>query len=114
MRGLDRLDHGLAPAAGQMHVEQHHIGNDRGDQVDRGLHVVRLAHHVNLLAQLGADPGAEQPVVVDQHHPRRAHVRPTGAVRDICSVTLVPSPGALVTVAVPPRRVIWPNRCSAG
>src|SRR6516165_1971175 len=115
MRRLDRLDHRLAAAAGQVHVEQHHVGQHRGDQLDRGLHVVRLAHHVDLPAELGADPGAEQAMVVDQDDPRGAHVRPAGwaTARGIFSDTLVPSPGAVLTVAVPPRRAIRPWMDSA-
>src|SRR5580692_1322059 len=115
MRGLDRLDHGLAAAARQVHVEQHHIGPQRGDQLDRGLHVVRLAHDVDLPAKLGADPGPEQPVIVDKHHPRSAHFRPTGcaAERGMVSVTLVPSPWTEFRITEPPRRVIRPCTDSA-
>src|SRR6478672_4581056 len=116
MRSLDRLHHGLAAATGQVHVEQHHVRQQLADQVDRGLHVVRLTDDLDLPAELSPDPGPEQPVVVDQHHPGgfSAHVRPAGRLlRGIFSVTLVPSPGAVVTVAVPPRRVIRPCTDSA-
>src|SRR6185369_3897516 len=101
-------------ATGQVHVEQHDVRQQLADQVNRGLHVVRLTDHFDLPAELGPDSGPEQPVVVDQHHPRRAHVRPAVKVlRGIFSVTLVPSPGAVVTVAVPPRRAIRPCTDSA-
>src|SRR6202035_4827992 len=61
-------------------------------------------------------PRPEQPVIIDQHHPRHVHFRPAGlgvAVRGIFRVTLVPSPTAVLTVAVPPRRVIRPCTDSA-
>ena len=32
----------------------------------------------DLPAKLGADPGPEQAVIIDQNHPRLAHFRPAG------------------------------------
>src|SRR6185437_15581556 len=126
--GLGRGDHGLAAAAGQVHVEQHHVRLQLGDHLDRGLDVVGLADHLDLVAELGPDAGPEQAVVIDDHdpgpataaHPRVArrccswHVHvlldsPLArfpAERGMVSDTSVPWPGALRTRADPPRRLI--------
>ena len=85
MGGLDRLDHGLAAAAGQVHVQQHDVRPQLGDQLDRGLHVVGLAHHLDLAAEFGADPGPEQSVVVDQDDPGGAHCDSPGHVTSAAS-----------------------------
>src|ERR1022692_3847069 len=125
VRGLDRRDDGLPAAAGQVHVEQHHIGQAAGDQRDRGLHVIRLADDLDLVAELGPDPGAEQAMIVNEDDPGpviglwpaavlagragRVHARlgwRSPAARGIVRDTSVPSPWAVRTVADPPRRVI--------
>ena len=80
MVGLDRLQHGLAPSLGEVHVQQHDIGNTLDDQLDGGVHLVGLADHLHLVAQLGPHAGTEQVVVVDEEHSRlgrRAHPRST-------------------------------------
>src|ERR1022692_1795514 len=125
VRGLDRRDDGMPAAAGQVHVKQHHIGQAPGDQRDRGLHVIRLADDLDLVAELGPDPGAEQAMIVNEDAPGpviglwpaavlagragRVHARlgwRSPAARGIVRDTSVPSPWAVRTVADPPRRVI--------
>ena len=58
----------MAAAAGQVHVEEDDVREAAGDPGDRGPDVVGLAHHLNLVAQLGADPGPEQGVVIDDEY----------------------------------------------
>src|SRR5262249_60224861 len=101
---------GLTAAAGQVHVEQHDVGPGRGDPVDGRRHVFCLADDLHLVAKLGPDPGPEQAVVVHDEHPRP---RLAGhawlgvvAARGMDSDTSGPSPGALRTLATPPRRAI--------
>jgi hypothetical protein len=108
MGGPERADHVLPASAGQMHVEQHDVGQALGDAVDRGRDVIRLADHIHLGAELGPDPGPEEPVVVHDEDPRPAaargrrpghgHGRPgcrLPAERGIISDTSVPSPRTL-------------------
>src|SRR4029077_16958772 len=88
-----------------------------GDQGDRRRHVIRLAHHIDLAAELRPDPRAEQAVIVDDKDPRpgatgggHGHARAGRlgwrfpASRGIASDTSVPSPGALRTGTEPPWR----------
>src|ERR1700733_1587418 len=100
--GLDRLDDRVPAAAGHVHVQQHHVGDQRADQVDGRLHVVGLAHQLELPAELGPDTGPEQAVIVDQHDPGTHE-------HGMVNVTLVPSPTADVMTAVPPNRRIRPR-----
>jgi hypothetical protein len=65
---LDGGDDGMAPAARQVHVEQHHIREKPADQLDGRGDVLRLADHLHPAAELGAHTRAEQAVVVDEHH----------------------------------------------
>ena len=44
---LDLGDDGMAAAAGQVHVEQHDVGQEPSDQLNGGGDVVRLAHHLH-------------------------------------------------------------------
>src|SRR6266702_4036282 len=123
----DRRNHGLPPATGEVHIEQNHIGEALGDQCDRRFHIVRLSHDLDLVAEFGPDPGAEQAVIVDDEDPRPAAARcghagccharlgsrcpaARGMVRD----TSVPSPSVLRTVAEPPWRAIlaWTDSAS--
>ena len=58
-----------AAAAGQVHVEQHHLGLVLGDRGDRLVDVGGLGQDLDLAGagggQLGADAAAEHGVVVD-------------------------------------------------
>ena len=116
---LTALTTACPPPPGQVHVQQHDIGQVLGDQRDRGLDVVRLTHELDLVTELGPDPGPEQAVVIDEEDPRlvpghgaggwRGHARlgwRSPAARGMVSDTSVPSPCALRTVADPPRRAI--------
>ena len=69
MLGTHFAEHGLAAPTGQMHIEQHHPREPFADELDRRLHVVRLPHHLDRIAQLRADPGAEHGVIVHQEDP---------------------------------------------
>src|SRR6516164_6054678 len=113
---LQRRHHGLAATAGQVHVEQHDLGQDRADRGDRRHHIVGLAHDLHVVTEFGPHPGPEQPVVIHDEHPRPgaahawlASVTLRGMVRD----TSVPSPGALRMAALPPRRDILARTDSA-
>src|SRR6266702_8973725 len=77
MRGLDRRDHRLAAAAWQVHVEQDDVGDAFGDQRDRRFHVHRLADDLDLVAELGPDPGTEHAMIVNEEDPRLAAGRGT-------------------------------------
>src|SRR6266702_3775348 len=141
MRGLDRRDHRLAAAAWQVHVEQDDVGDAFGDQRDRRFHVLRLADDLDLVAELGPDPGTEHAMIVNEEDPRLAAGRgtlargtlagSTGArgtgtrrgharlgwrvpvARGIVSDTSVPSPRTLRIAAEPPRRAILARTDSA-
>ena len=78
---LDGLDHRLAPAAGQVDVEQHDVGQPFGDQLDGRRDLVRLSDDLDRVAELAADPGAEQVVVVDEEDPGHAGRRSCAARR---------------------------------
>ena len=60
-----------SPAAGEVHVEQHHLRLVLGDGGDRLVDVGGLGQDVDVTApdalQLGADAPAEHRVVVDDH-----------------------------------------------
>jgi hypothetical protein len=124
---LNLGDDGVPAAAGQVDIEQDHVGEQPPDQLDGRGDVLRLPYHLDPRTELGPYAGAEQAVVVDEDHARRpagpcrglrpgwdTHRRgpsaavgacPAGsgrAVRGIVSVTFVPSPGADCTVASPP------------
>ena len=56
-----------------MDVEQHHVGLQGQHLGDGGRHRLGLPHHFETgvgAGQLAPDTGAEQPVVVDEHHPK--------------------------------------------
>src|SRR5215467_7098166 len=114
MRGLQRGDHGLPTAAGQVHVEQDDVGEARGDPGDGRLDVLRLAYHVDAVPELGPDPGPEQGVIVNDEDPRLTCVWSTHfwlgsrfpAARGMVSDTSVPSPCVLRMAAEPPWRAI--------
>src|SRR3984957_15372175 len=129
VRLLHLGDDRVTAAARQVHVEQHDVGELAPDQLDGGGDVIGLAHDLDLPAELGPHPRAEQAVVIDQDDPRhalvaavgRAHRRrpsaaagPAGArPRAIVSVTFVPSPSVDCTVALPPCLSIRPRMDSA-
>jgi hypothetical protein len=56
-------------------VEQHDVGAMLGDRGDRGVDVLGLGNDLHTLTalELGAHPGAEHGVVVDEDDPERAH-----------------------------------------
>ena len=64
MDWFDRLDDRLAAAAGHVHVEQHDIWQPFRDQLDGRRDLVRLPDDLDRIAELAADPGAEQVMVV--------------------------------------------------
>ena len=112
---MDAAQHGVAPAPGKVDVEQDDVGQALGDQLDGGLGLVRLAHHLDGVAELGLHAGTEHRVVLDEKDPgaagrpvrcgsRRAHR--TRARRGIDSCTSAPWPGADRTTAAPPKRTM--------
>ena len=76
--GPTASQHRQPAAVGHVDVEQHDVRACRADHRDRLGTVARLADDVDPVAELGAHPGAEHRVVVDQHDPhaqvRLAHV----------------------------------------
>src|ERR1700722_18382125 len=129
VRLLHLGDDRVPAAARQVHIEQHHVRELARDQLDGRGDVIGLAHDLDLPAELGPHPRAEQAVVIDQDDPRRALVaavgrahrrRPSAAAgpagarpRAIVSVTFVPSPSVDCTVALPPCLSIRPRMDSA-
>src|SRR5690606_27720855 len=87
---------------GHVDVQQDHVRLELGDGLDRRVDVLGLAHDLDRVAQLGPHPRPEEPVVVDDQHPR--HCFSTFIV----SITSVPSPGSVRTRAEPPCRSILP------
>ena len=77
------------------------------DHLDRGVDLRRLADHVDVVAELGADAAAEQVVVVDEEHPypaRRSWRAPTASTaRPRCPRRAVSAPRR-----VPPWRCMRP------
>ena len=112
--GMDAAQHGVAAAAGQVHVEQHDVGEALVDELDGRLGLVRLAHHLDRVAELGLHAGPEHRVVLDEEDAgpagrrraarRRAHL--TRSRRGMDSWTSAPSPGAERTTAEPPKRAM--------
>jgi len=86
------LEHPLASAAGHVHVEQYHVGTALEDHLRRGAHLVRLAHDLDAVAQLGADARANQRVVVDEEDPKHPFFAHDGPVRGSTNSTSVPAP----------------------
>ena len=60
MGGQHGVEHGAAAAAGQVDIEQDHVGLARVDLRDRGGDVAGLPDHLYGRFDLGADSGAEQ------------------------------------------------------
>jgi hypothetical protein len=50
-------------------VEEDHVRLERCDPGDRLVHVPGLAHDLEFALQLGAEPAAEELVVVDEEEP---------------------------------------------
>ena len=75
VRGLDRRDDGLPAAAGQVHVQQDHIGQ----AFARSARSSRAARHpprrraLDLVAEARTGPRAEQAMVVPPERPRAGH-----------------------------------------
>src|SRR4051794_35061164 len=110
-------------AVRHVHVEQHHVRLGGRDPGDRLVHRARLAHHVDVRAQLGPYARTEHRVVVDQEDGEPAVLHRYGLGHGVVSfaraVTLsldagmvsrtsVPSPGALRISARPPWRCMRP------
>jgi hypothetical protein len=115
----DPVEHGVTAAAGEMDVEQDHIGDALVDELDGGVDLVRLADDLHGVAELGPHTGPEDGVVLDEENPRAASLRHLvgdadvggdgAAVGDgdaagigIFNSTSVPSPGADRITTVPP------------
>ena len=62
----DAAEHGMAPSPREVDVEQDHIGEPLSDELDGGAGLVGLAHHLDRVAQLGADSRPENGMVLDQ------------------------------------------------
>ena len=93
--------HRQPAAAGQVHVEEHDVGQAFTDELGGSSGLVRLPHHLDRVPELGLHAGAEHGVVLDQEDagppaaagpPPRAHL--TRSRRGMESWTSAPSPGA--------------------
>ena len=111
----DAAQHGVPAAAGQVDVEQDHVGQALVDELDGGGGLVRLAHHLHRVAQLGLDAGPEHGVILDEEDAgptgrgargRRSRAHLTRSRRGMESWTSAPSPGAERTTAEPPKRAM--------
>ena len=60
---------GLTAAAGEMDVEQDDVGEALVDELDGGLHLVRLADDLDGVAELGPHAGPEDGMVLDEEDP---------------------------------------------
>ncbi len=64
--GRDGLDDVGTGARGQMHVEEDHIGRTVTDHVDGFDHITGLTDHIHVVAELGANAGSDEIVIVDE------------------------------------------------
>ena len=115
MVGQDACEDGPSAAPGQMDIEQDDIGHALINELDGRRHLVRLADHVDRVAQLGPHPGPEDGMVLDQEEARpprppgpdaRTAHQATGSRRGMDSSTSAPWPGAERMTAEPPDRVM--------
>ena len=79
MVGQDAVEDGLAAAAGQVDIEEDDVGEALADQLDGGIHLVRLADDLDGVAELGPHAGPEDGMVLDEEDPGRG--RATGGHR---------------------------------
>src|SRR5262249_30572551 len=96
--GADSRDDGLAAAVGEVDVEEDDVRVELVDERHRLGDRPGFADDVDPVAELAADAGPEERVVVDEDD-AQCHGR-----RSSRSSTSVPSPGVEVIVAVPPAR----------
>ena len=92
----DGVDDRVSLTVGEVNVEQHDVGVERLDQRDGVGDVPASPTTSTLVAELGADAGEEERVIVDEYD--------SPCHRGSRSSTSVPAPGALVTSALPPAR----------
>ena len=62
----------MAAAAREVDVEQDDIGEALVDELDGGVHLVRLADDLDGVAELGPHAGPEDRMVLDEEDPRAA------------------------------------------
>ena len=106
----DAVEHGVTAAAGEVDVEQDDVGDALVDELDGGVHLVRLADDLDGVAELGPHAGPEDRMVLDEEDPGAAfgraglgHLGGEGVGETgILSSTSVPSPGADRMTTVPP------------
>src|SRR5262249_38827951 len=114
---LQHGGHGIEPAAlGHADVEQQHVGPRLPDQLDDVLRALRVGDDLDVLLRLeaGAQPPAEQRVVVHDHYATFAwcdtHRKPPPtdlpAATGISSETSEPWPGLLQTRSDPPSAAV--------
>ena len=124
-RRLQRLDDRLAAPAGEVDVEQHHLGLGGPDPLHGRLDVAASPSTVDAVAQLGPHAGAEHLVVVDEEHGgqrgghpptsssrarrRRGRVGSPSRTLGTSTTISVPSPRVLCTSALPPWRAMRPR-----
>ena len=89
---MDVLEHALTAASGHVHIEQYHVRASFQDHLRRGLDLVRFAHDLDTIAQLGTDSRTDQGVVVHEEDPYQPAVVHEGPVRGNTISTSVPAP----------------------
>ncbi len=112
MRRQHAPQDGQPAAAGQVHVEEHDVGQALADELDGGGRLVGLAHDVDGVPELGLHAGAEHGMVLDQEDawappdPQRSRrgrsLHPFAPGHE--ELDLGPSPGAERMTASPPKR----------
>ena len=68
------MQDGVTTAAREVDVEQDDIGEALVDELDGGVHLVRLADDLDGVAELGPHAGPEDRMVLDEEDPRAAGV----------------------------------------
>src|SRR5690606_34759757 len=98
-------------AAGQVHVQQHHVRPRRPDHLDRLVDIARLPDDLDAAAQLRLDPGTEHLVVVDEHDPLQVL---THALSSVGGRPPTPPGFAALMFSLSPTAPQYPPRARSG
>ena len=104
----------VAATAGQVHVEQDHVGQALADELYCGRSLVGLADDLHRLTELRLHTRPEDGVVLDEEDARAGGglsavrgAHGTRSRRGMESWTSAPSPGAERITVAPPKRATW-------
>jgi L-alanine-DL-glutamate epimerase-like enolase superfamily enzyme len=73
VRGPQSGHHSLAPPTWKVHVEKDDVRIAARNCRDGVFDVVRFADDIDLISELGSNPGPEQAVIIDDHHAWQLH-----------------------------------------